>query len=52
MFSFFASRMSRVMSMNRDCTKYWKFAIVQLLTMYLKSMYATLLVGRVDRQFE
>ena len=52
MSSFFASRMSRVMSMKRSFTKASKFLSVQLLTMYLKSMYAFWLGGFVDRQFE
>ena len=52
MFSFFANRMSRVISMKRSSTNTSKLPRVQLLTMYLKSMYAFPLGGFVDRQFE
>ena len=44
--------MSRAMSMKRLFTNVSKFLSVQLLTMYLKSMYAFWLGGFVDKQFE
>ena len=52
MSSFFSIRMSRVMSMKRSFTIASNVLSPQLLTMYLKSMYAVSAAGTVDRQLE